>query len=556
MSCLSSGCALRRSEVWLILVMGMFMCSNNGWAAAYAGEQPIRLDRQVLSTATQNPSPHKDSEKIWTPTLLHAELKVAENTASGDNGAFTRDVPETAPPDLSLAKREHKSYLLPLLEIPGFLTLLNLYDRQRYSGVNENGQEVYSTSLATTWSQLRRQDWNFDADPFNTNQFGHPYQGAIMYGLARSSGLSFWESLLYSNVGSFAWEMAGENQSPAINDQITTGNAGSLLGEALFRMSNLVLGERGAKPGLVREAGAFLISPPNVVNRLAFGRRFSADFPAVPPATFWRVRLGASRNTHVNDLLSTTGTSLRDTTALDFSMAYGLPGKPGYSYARPMDYFDFQISTLADSNDLVETVTVRGLLLGTKYEMGRDFRGIWGLYGSYDYFSPYLFRVSSTAVSLGTTGQYWVAPGVALQGSILGGVGFGAAGTEAVSNPAWSSGSTRDYHFGITPQGLISAALHCGDRTILDYTGRGYYVSGQGSDDAMGSETIYRSNVGITFRVWGRHALGAQFTESSRIAKYGNLPARHQSEGTLTLVYAYLGKDRLGAVEWRDGFLP
>ena len=68
-----------------------------------------------------------------------------------------------------------------------------------------------------------------------------------MYGLARSSGLGFWESLAYSNVGSFLWKMAGETDPPSINDQITTGNAGSLLGEALFRMAGLVLEEGGDK---------------------------------------------------------------------------------------------------------------------------------------------------------------------------------------------------------------------------------------------------------------------------------------------------------------------
>ncbi len=71
---------------------------------------------------------------------------------------------------------------------------------------------------------------------------------------------------------------------------------------------------------------------------------------------------------------------------------------------------------------------IRGLLFGTDYEVGKFYRGIWGLYGGYDYISPHIFRVSSTSLSLGTTFQWWLSQQVALQGSALGGVGYAAAG--------------------------------------------------------------------------------------------------------------------------------
>ena len=66
----------------------------------------------------------------------------------------------------------------------------------------------------------------------------------------------------------------------------------------------------------------------------------------------------------------------------------------------------------------------RGLLVGTEYAAGDNYRGVWGLYGSYDYISPQMFRVSSTAVSLGTTAQWWISDNVALQGTALGGCGL------------------------------------------------------------------------------------------------------------------------------------
>jgi len=435
----------------------------------------------------------------------------------------------------------NKSYLIPALEIPAFLVLLNIYDRIAYPNQTQDGKKVYSSTFSSTWDHLRRQHWVFDEDPFNINQFAHPYQGATMYGLARSTGLGFWESLVYSNAGSFLWKMAGETDPPSINDQITTGNAGSLLGEALFRMANLVLDEGGAKPDGWYELGAAIISPPVAFNRFANGDRFKTVFPSHKPATFWRTQLGVNYN----------NISQRDA-ILDFGMSYGLPGKPGYTYSRPLDYFDFEVSSQARAGNPVNNVMLRGLLYGKDYFAGNDYRGIWGLYGSYDYLSPATFRVSTTALSLGTTGQYWLAPGVSLQGSLLGGVGFGGAGVSP------DSAGNRDYHYGVVPQGLLALRLLFGTRASLELVGRGYYVTGSGTfgdtNTAIsgGSETIVRVKTGFNVRVYGRHGIGLQFVESTRDSQYGNLPTRHQSDGTLSLVYTYLGDSHFGAVEWRD----
>ena len=429
-----------------------------------------------------------------------------------------------------------KSYLVPALEVPSFLILLNLFDRVAYSGDVQNGKKVYDSNLETTWEHLRRQNWVYDNDPFNVNQMGHPYQGATMYGLARSNGLGFWQSWAYSNAGSFLWKMAGETDPPSINDMITTGNSGSLLGEALFRMSELVLNNDGPKPDAWHELGAALISPPTGLNRLVFGERLKSIFPSHDTATFWRFQLGASL----------IGNSQQEAALLDFAMSYGLPGKPGYSYTRPLDYFDFEVAGISTPSNPVSNVLLRGLLFGKPYGSGDDYRGIWGLYGSYDYISPGIFRVSNTALSLGTTGQYWLVPGIALQGSALGGVGFGAAGVTPTPD------GDRDYHYGLTPQGTLALRLIFGKRAALETVGRFYYVSGTGSDNADGSERIVRVNSNFNVRVWGRHGLGLQLVESTRQAKYGNLPGKHQSDTTVSLVYTFLGDAHFGAVDWQD----
>jgi hypothetical protein len=431
-----------------------------------------------------------------------------------------------------------KSYLIPALEIPSFLILLNLSDRLIY------GDAIYGSTYKSSRDHLLHGPWKFDNDPFNVNQLGHPYQGAMMYGFARSAGLSFWESLVYSNAGSLMWKIAGETDAPSINDQITTGNAGSLLGEPLFRMANLVLGDGGDDPGFWRSLGACFISPPTVLNRLVFGERFEPLYPSHNPATFTQVRLGSSLTVREEDH-GFSNTESRKETSLDFSMDYGLPGKPGYTYRRPFDYFNFQF-TAVDGKTSFENLMTRGLLYGTDYELGDDYRGVWGLYGSYDYLSPKVFRVSSTAGSLGTTGQWWLSRDLALQGTALAGPGFGAAGTTATVGQ-------RDYHYGATVQELLALRLIFGNVAMLDASGREYYVSEVGSTSTKGTERIARGNVSFTLRVFRHHAIGIQYVESRRNAEYANLPTRAQSEKTFSLNYNFIGDKRFGEVEWRNG---
>ena len=460
-----------------------------------------------------------------------------------DREGWLQHKPEVPRPALNWDTGAGKSYLIPALEIPAFILALNGYNRIASPNEEQDGKKVYSVTWSTFRDHVDHGPWGFDQDAFKVNQIMHPYQGSIYYGFARSAGLGFWESSAYTFVGSFLWEMGGETTSPSINDQIASGIAGAFVGEPLFRMASLLLESGGEKPGFWRELGATLLSPPTGFNRLVFGERFAPVFPGHDPATFWRLRFGAFFNDRLRDQgeMSPVG---RTHGTMDFSMAYGLPGKPGYSYTRPFDYFHFEAMGTSNSDNPIEDVMIRGLLFGKKYEVGDSYRGIWGLYGGFDYISPQIFRVSSTAASLGTTFQWWLAQTLALQGSALGGIGYAAAGNIAGSGE-------RDYHYGIAPQGLLALRLIIGDKAMFDATARGYYVSGLGSTETGGNETIGRLTMGLTVRVYGRHALGIQYMASGREAHYPDQASSHQTAGAFSLVYTFLGDTTFGAVEWR-----
>ena len=447
-------------------------------------------------------------------------------------GALAQESPFRANlPDLEARIEADKSYSIPALEILGFDFLLNRFNRQ-YFGCCD-----YDVSRESIRRNLRS-SWVVERDPFLVNQLGHPYQGSMYHGFARASGLTFWEGLLYTQLGSAFWEVAGETTPPSLNDQITTGFGGAFLGEALFRMAHLVL-ERDKPSAFWRELGAAAISPPLGFNRLAFGDRFRARFPSRDPLYFTRLQLGFSGSSEAGSGLSQIRVKRNEALA-DFFIDYGLPGKRDYEYRRPFDYFSFQ-STLSSANGF-ENAMVRGLLVGKGYEIGSRYRGVWGLYGSYDYIAPQTFRVSSTAASLGTTAQWWMTDSIALVGTVLGGVGYTAAGTIRSSDEA-------DYNFGVAPQALAALRLVFGDRAAIDLTGRRYYISRVAAADRGGRENIHRVDAALTWRIRGVHGVTIKYLGNRRDASYPDIGRRSQERETVGIFYTLLGHDRFGAVD-------
>ncbi|MDA8129002.1 MAG: DUF3943 domain-containing protein [Betaproteobacteria bacterium] len=159
-----------------------------------------------------------------------------------------------SPPPASETRVE-PDYAFPAWEIVGFDILVNRVNR--FAG---SQREDYQVTLDSIRRNLRS-SWGTDRDPFEINQLGHPYQGAMYHGFARSAGFDYWHSLGYTFAGSALWEIAGENTRPSRNDQIASGIGGTFLGEALFRMSSLVLERGGGMPRFWRETVATAIAP-------------------------------------------------------------------------------------------------------------------------------------------------------------------------------------------------------------------------------------------------------------------------------------------------------
>ena len=422
----------------------------------------------------------------------------------------------------------HKSYILPVVEIVAMDAAVNLGGRLL----------LEPATFEVTPQSIRRNlrgPWVVDDDPFEINQFGHPYQGAMYHGIARSNGLGYWPSVVYTLAGSAFWEIAGETTRPSFNDQIASGIAGSFLGESLFRVSRLLLDRADGKPGAWRKLGAVLASPPAGINQALVGTPAGSPASDAVPFSDIRVQFGT---TSVVDGRFQSQSSLKLTQPhLALSIDHGYPGSASYRHERPFDYFRIEGNV---SSEGLEQVSTRGLIAGTDYGAGR-LAGIWGLYGTYDYFTPDDFRLSSTAFSFGTTLQASVSESLVVQSSGLLGGGYAAACTLGRSDG-------REYHYGVAPQALVNLRLIAGRRAALDVTAREYFITALGGFGTGQRDLIFVGDASLAMRVYGRHALSLTYQLAGRSSNYLELPDQTQSRSRVGVFYTFLGSGGFGAV--------
>jgi len=138
---------------------------------------------------------------------------------------------------------------------------------------SEGGQKGDGFRVGTnSWWNNIKNGFEWDDNNFGTNQWGHPYHGALFFTAGRANGFDFWESAPFAFAGSFAWEFFGETHNASFNDWINTAVGGVALGEVLHRASSMVLDNeaRGSERAW-REVGGAVINPVRAFNRLMTG---------------------------------------------------------------------------------------------------------------------------------------------------------------------------------------------------------------------------------------------------------------------------------------------
>ena len=98
------------------------------------------------------------------------------------------------------------------------------------------GQTDFSRVSANSIRHNLSCEWDWDQSAYQTNQFGHPYQGSTYFAAGRSNGLGFYQSALIAGFGSASWELFGERNEPSVNDLVQTTVGGTAFGEMMHRL--------------------------------------------------------------------------------------------------------------------------------------------------------------------------------------------------------------------------------------------------------------------------------------------------------------------------------
>lgn len=143
-------------------------------------------------------------------------------------------------------------------------------------------QADYSKVTAEWVRQSLAGGWELYSDDLPMNFIGHAYHGSLAFNAARSSGLTFWESLPAPALNSLLWEIAGDAELPLINDVVISSSSGVIFGEAFHRISALLWD--GPPPSSVNSLLAALVKPVGALNRRMIGERRFRTREDAPPA--------------------------------------------------------------------------------------------------------------------------------------------------------------------------------------------------------------------------------------------------------------------------------
>ncbi len=326
-------------------------------------------------------------------TILPAQEKQNEFTLENKKNFFWRDTTYIPDPDLVQKYNPDKPLWIPFTEALGINIALNLFNNY------VTGAPHARISFESIKNNFKG-GWDWDADNLITNMWGHPFQGAMYYNFARSSGYGYWTSLGVTAFGSWQWEFFMEIEPPAINDFIMTTFGGAMYGEMFYRFSNLILNESlsGAKRTW-REIGAGIYNPGRLFNRLIYGRasrQIDEKLYEIEP-NVGEITFGVN---NVADKLDFKNGDRNFMITLNY--LYGMPFmKRSY---KPMDYFDFTtVLNFGGKQPGMGQFRIFGIVTGKQKALDNGHRLLWGIFQYIDYLHNNVYEIAG----------YSVAPGIA-----------------------------------------------------------------------------------------------------------------------------------------------
>jgi hypothetical protein len=214
--------------------------------------------------------------------------------------------------------------------------------------------------------------FEFDQDILQTNFFGHPYHGSLQFNGARATGLSFWESSLYTFAGSVTWELFAEREKPSLNDLFVTALGGIMLGEITHRLSSELLDERrrGGRRLLSELLGA-MVDPLRGFERFTTRSAWREGSPPKRHPLRFELELGVDRVslTEQDGQLVGTRPALLFAADVHYGDLLPTPGRVGFE---PFDFFElYAAANLLNSELSGAHVYSSALLSGVSLTLSR-----------------------------------------------------------------------------------------------------------------------------------------------------------------------------------------
>ena len=356
--------------------------------------------------------------------------------------------------------------------------------------IREGGE---NTEFRKGWNSLvdnLKSGFEWDDNNFATNHFLHPYHGSLYVTAARANGYSYWQSAPFAFAGSAAWEYFGEVNNPSVNDWINTAVGGMAFGEALFRISDLVLdNEDQGSSRTWREIGGLLIAPARGFNRMFTGEAFKkhSNVGRTKPSSLRSLLDIGVRSIGEDQFWTDNSTKA----FLSIDVRYGdwvtdLGGKPFDAFR-----FVFQIN-FDDSDYLIGRIQSQGVLASRR--MGDRSSAIHGLAAvqHFDYFDNRAFTFGGQSFSATHLSRFEHESGLRMDAGLHGiAIVLGAARTD------YPNISGREYDYGPGVGFKFETAFGRGHREYLRVEHQEFWIRSLNGNDAQHWNAVTQVRAGV-----------------------------------------------------------
>jgi len=318
----------------------------------------------------------------------------------------------------------------------------------------------------------------WDDNQFSTNQFNHPFAGSLYFTSARANGYDFWQSVPWAFAGSWHWEYMCEANHGAFNDWINTSVGGIAMGEALFRLSTMVLDNTATGNGRVmREIGGFVLTPARGFNRLITGEAFEVH--ANPPGRipeYGGMRLDLGLRVLGDERLWQASSSKF---FVRFAAVHGDPFRE--EVKRPFDHFNFTFHVNHDNSPhTIAQITTVGYLFGGEVSRSERSQHILAAYQHSDYLDNEAFTYGAQSFGASLLSRFLTASGFETRTEFhTNAIILGASKSD------YFSISGREYDYGSGVGYKFNASFGRGGREYLAVGHAGAYIYSLSGNDAQ-----------------------------------------------------------------------